>query len=302
MQVQQLQCPQCGGQLDPGTVSGGLVQCAYCGARSLLSQGRLRNLGSYALPEGRTVEQLREEMTLKLRAAGFTAIPDLTESEASIRYLMRRGRARVKPLPSSQGGNRELAKQYEEVREGLFGLPLSGEEDLNLIYLEDTSDLVAIEGRVPADIDDELLRFDDRIQEQLAKDLETRIYEKTRPLSYAWGGFDTRTAWHDDVFLLDIPVTELSFIAPGLKNSMFKAWSGRNPKGEYEAAYNRHDGTALRWKVPHQGVNWVVILLLFLLVTFVLPLVGTFALTFLGIIVGVALPMLIAVVSLIAGA
>lgn len=302
MQVQHLQCPQCGGQLDPATVSGGLVQCAYCGARSLLSQGRLRNLGSYALPGGRTVEQLREEMILKLRVAGFTSIPELTESESSIRYLMRRGRARVKPLPSSQGGNRELAKQHEEVREGLFGLPLSGEEDLNLIYLEDTSSLVEVEGQIPADIDDELLRFDDRIQEQLAKDLEKRIYEQTRPLSYAWGGFDTRTAWHDDVFLLDIPVTELSYRAPQLKNSMFKAWSGRNPKGEYEAAYNRHDGTVLRWNGPHQGVNWVVLFVLFLLVTVVLPIVATFALSFLGIIIGIAAPLFIRLVAMSAGA
>ena len=280
----------------------GLVQCAYCGARSLLSQGRLRNLGSYALPEGRSVEQLREEMILKLRVAGFTSIPDLTESETSIRYLMRRGRARVKPQPSSQGGNREQAKQYEEVREGLFGLPLSGEHDLNLIYLEDTSSLVEVEGQIPTDIDDELLRFDDRIQEQLAQDLETRIYEQTRPLRYAFGGFDTRTAWHDDVFLLDIPVTELSFRAPGLKNSMLKAWSGRNPKGEYDAAYNRHDGTVLRWTAPHQGVNWVVLLVLFLLVTFVLPMVATFFLSFLGIVIGIAAPLIVGLLSMLAGA
>ena len=37
MQVNQLQCPQCGGQLDPTTLRGRVVVCAYCGARSFLS-------------------------------------------------------------------------------------------------------------------------------------------------------------------------------------------------------------------------------------------------------------------------
>jgi len=217
---------------------------------------------------------MRSTLSEKLTKAGFASIPELTVTHQPIRYLMRRGRARVKPLVS-QAQNRSLAEKYAEAREGLFGLPLKGETDLKLVYLEDASSLVKTRAPVPDCLEDELLRFDDLIRMAVESDLETRINAQTAPLHYKWAGFDTHTAWHPDVYLLDIPVVTFDFEYHDTKDTLKKTWSNTRADGRYTVAFNGHDGAVLRSEVPSRGTNVTTVLVGLFAVMFGLPAVGS---------------------------
>ncbi|MBT3220859.1 MAG: hypothetical protein HN348_17380 [Proteobacteria bacterium] len=286
MELQQLQCLQCGGQLDPTSRAGSVIKCQYCGAGALLREGRLYNLASYSLPEEFAEDTLIGELVEKLKNSGFEAIPSIEKSKKSVLYLCRRGRARVKPMARS-GSSQQIAKQYEEVREGLFGLPVGGKTDM--IFLEDTSALQKVSGDIPDDLADELLRFDDLIQDALERDVDERIFEQTKPVKYAWASYDVRTSWHDDVYLVSLSVIELSFVETNTGSTLFTAWRNANPEGRYSASYNCHDGLLLTSNLPYKGKNTLTCLLLFFVMIFLLPAVGFALFSLLGTLLGVVL-------------
>ena len=57
---------------------GDAFQCGYCGALSLLVQEQLYRFGSYALPEKVSVDGLRDHFRVKLGAAGFKELPEIS--------------------------------------------------------------------------------------------------------------------------------------------------------------------------------------------------------------------------------
>lgn len=245
--IQQLQCPQCGGQLDPSTLSSAVIQCTYCSAHSILTQGELRTVGRHALEPGQDAAQLRAGFEQRLRDAGFEDLPALEVREETLRYLMRRGRARV--CPRDRNNNTGFAEQYEEVREGLFGIPLDEGGDTGLVYLKDDAGFVPAELEIPGDLRDEIVRFDDRVSVALEADRARRILE-TSGLQIQWAGFDVRASWRDEAYLVDIPVVVYSFTHLDSDDATRRVVTGGNRSGQYDAVLCRHDGEALRWNIP----------------------------------------------------
>lgn len=251
------------------------MACGHCEARFLVTDGKLRDVFAYTLPSQIESEALLGELTSRLLDSGFQGLPEVTTSTTSLRYLMRRGRVRTRP-EVSDSGHKGVAEGFAEVREGLFGLPLDGESELKLLYMVDASDLTKTRAAVPECLEDELLRFDDLIRMAVERDLDERIKIKTAPIQYSWRGFDTHTAWHDDVYILDIPVTEFAFSYPDTKGTVRHVWSGTRPDGQYTASFTHYDGTVLRWEVPRRQANVGAMILIAFAVMFFAPTVLSF--------------------------
>lgn len=236
--------------------------CGFCGTKSLLAGGQLRRLKSLRVPERHGAAQHREALAEKLRASSFTEIPESEEQKNTVRYLVRRGRARASPRSSSA-----MKIEVPEVREGFFGLPLGDEHALPLLYLPDLSGLVPAREAPPQDLEDHLLRFDDRMHLALRAERDAGL---ARAVGVEPGrvstkeGYDTHMAWHDDIYLLDLTMTTLSFRYTDTPTRLFTRWVGTNERGEYSAVFSDHDASVLRWDVPRKGKNIITFIIMFL--------------------------------------
>ena len=267
--MQTLQCPQCGGQLDPSEARGGVSHCPYCGVSSLMAEGELRTLTSYALAGQHEAEAFRAALIDRLQANGIEEIPEIRLTETTVPFLVRRGHVRITPKPT-QSGNEFLAEQHEEVHEGYFGVPLTDEFPLGLYQAADTSAFVEGPEQFPDDLEGALLRFDDRARSELVAAWQKR----TTAAHVRFRNWDDRATWADELCTLTLPVAVFSFHYP-TKDSWRWAWKDANPEGRYEAAYNLHDGAELRWNVPRKQRNLLVLIIaIFVGIFVVLPLLA----------------------------
>lgn len=263
----QLKCPGCGGDL---TVEddGPLVICRFCDARSLLTGGALAKLGCFTLDAAISEEEARDRVTaLLVGESRFAEPPTLTRTASNLRYLARRGRARVTP----EGKDGHRWDQYESIRTGLFGVPLDDTVGAALLYVADTDALGETGAPVP-DLTEELLAFEDRVERALADEAPGRIQQQGG-IRYSFARFDTDVSFHDDVYVVDVPASTWSFHAPDLKAGWTTVWWDTRSDGRYHVVVNEHDGTLLRTVVPRQRLNFLLFLFVFIAALIVLPIV-----------------------------
>lgn len=289
MAMVALQCPQCGASLDAGALQRGLVRCGSCEAWSLLASSRdhMRHVQTLQVASLADEADLRERVTRHLAKAGIQPVPGLVRDTERVRYIGRRGRVRTTPYGT------ESARRYdehEEVRDGVFAIPLDESTDAGLLYLEDVERLEPATMEVPADLDDQVLIFEDRIERVVRDDREARLARasgvRTR---YRW---ESTCRWHEEVVLIDVPLAVYRFELTDTRDTWGKAWRDTRADGQYEVALSVKDGRILRSRIPRRGTNFKTIVVAFILVVFVLPTVATVVATLVAMVVSLVLALL----------
>lgn len=268
-----LQCPQCGGQLDPASTHGGVNRCPYCGSANLMAEGQLRGLTSHALPARHDVEAFRHKLAGQLAENGVDPVPEIEVEQSTVPFLVRRGHVRISPR-ATRSGNDALAKENEEVHEGYFGVPLRDELPLGVFQAADTSAFTEGPDQFPDDLEGALLRFDDRVREGMVERWQQRMSAK----HLLFTNWDDRATWADEVCTLALPVAVLRYRCE-TRSSWRWDWEDASEDGTYACAVDLHDGSELRWQVPRRHRNLLTLLIAIFVFVFVgVPvLIGLFA-------------------------